>query len=99
MNGTHGGADEKVREQGLGTHGLEFLTTPRVSTEMSELLLVWMETHTTVKRSILPVNGIIQTFENSCHFKPISKLEKNNNKSDFFKKAGNFKLLDDPIYS
>ena len=26
-------------------------------------------------------------------------MEKNDNKSDFFKKAGNFKLLDDPIYS
>ena len=34
--------------------------------------------------------------------KPISKLEKDNNKSGFFKffkKAGIFKLLEDPIYS
>ena len=43
-------------------------------------------------------NGIFQKFENSHLFQPISKLEKNN-KSDFFKKAGNFKLLEDPIPS
>ena len=39
---------------------------------------------------ILTVNGIFQKFENSCLFKPISKLEKNNNKSDFFKKHNGF---------
>ena len=46
---------------------------------------------------ILTVNGNIQKFENSHHFKPISKPEKDNNKSDSFKKAGVFKLLEDPI--
>ena len=42
---------------------------------------------------------ILEKFENSHLFKPIAKLEKDNDKSDFFKKAGVFKLLEDPIYS
>ena len=48
---------------------------------------------------ILTKNGVFQKFENSHLFKPISILEKNNNKSDFFKKVGIFKLLEDPIPS
>ena len=66
-----------------------------ISVELFSLFFFILLTSAYFTVSVYGLSMIIHMFENCRLFKPISKPEKNDNKSDIFKKVGISKFVED----